>query len=238
MEIKARTFSISSYHCRICQWTSFYIRPESEEDCLPCHHEDWMYDHPYRGPILKAMHAEPPELWKRIIVSGKLCSGRIVEEVRKTFFELPLTGMQPIQQYCHDSFYIQMGPYKNPVTRHFCSGETCSDMYHATQLKNLVQPMPGCAEGRGILNDGFLRYGEQAHDGLKGVNYYSVNPETCTAGDGWCLLKLTVSHGRRLKGGARCKQCIPGPFREPCLYASIVSLMVLVSDVPSLVYMA
>ena len=184
------------------------------------------------------LHTEPPPLWRQIVESGKLCSGRMVVEAGHDWLELPLRGMNTILDWCDDLFAIQMGPYTTPVTRQFCSGETISDLYHATRLQSPVQPMRACPMGQGILNDGFLMYGSCTHGGLSGVNYYSVNPQTCTVGDGWSLLKLTVSHGRRLRGGARCRQCIPGSFGQPCVYTVVDSILVMIEDVPPLVFMA
>ena len=95
-----------------------------------------------------------------------------------------------------------------------------------------MRPTATCPGGQGILRDGALRYGFQTHGSAAGVNYYGCNPETCAAGDGWCLLRLTVASGVRLKGGAKCRHCIKGPAGFQCEYAAVESVMVLMEDAP------
>ena len=222
------------FFCTICHWTKTHVQCIETDPSFHCRGE---YLCPVRSAILRGMHEEPPQVWKNVMLTSKLCSGFLVQEAGQEWFELPLRNMQPILEYS-ESFSIQMGSYESPVTKHFGSGVSVSDMYHVTQLKSLVEPMEGCPESQGFLKDGFLRYGACTHAGLSGVNYYSLNPETCKAGDGWCILKISVSHGRRLKGGARHRQCIPGPFTAPCMYATVNSLMVLRVDIPSLLFLA
>jgi len=228
-------------HCAICCWRKEHIEPAKDEDdtWVRCCHAFEEFSNPVRSRILELEHAQPPPLWIEIITTKKLCSPHVsFDEVGKRWLEIPLRNMVTDLAVPNIHFTVQHGPYLSPRNADYSPGDHVVGMYHATKLESLVRPTATCRGSQGILRDGALHYGMQTHGGAAGVNYYSCNPETCTAGDGWCLLRLTVASGVRLKGGAKCRHCIKGPEGFQCKYAAVESVMVLMEDAPTFLQLA
>ena len=217
--------------CPVCEYRAGVLPERDEEEQQPCRIGEEL------GPDAKAIeiarHEDPGNFWREVLNTWHIESCKIVEdEFGRGRCSFPLRGMHELMdQGLHQTKATWVENGEGVVLP--CEGK-CT-MWHMTKLTNLVQQSDTCTGSKGILNDGFLRYGSCTHNGRSGVCSYSYAPyRWFTAHDQWCCLKLDcIPYFSHLTGGAKGRYCIRGPEGEPCRVVQPVELLIMHCDVPN-----
>ena len=206
--------------CPRCHWRHDVLPPQKGEEAgspSSSYHEEEEYHRETRGRILGGLHMDIPAPWVSILETRLLHSGNIIEPhapvlARPEFITQAWLRFE-LRSSCVFIFPRRVGP------RHFqVDGETyspwelCYEVFHNTQLANLITES-ACAPGsQGILMQG-LCFGVCTHNHNSGVNYYSsageygfwtFKPES----PGFVALELVVNAGTKLTGGSPGRYCI------------------------------
>ena len=219
--------------CAICEYRAKVLPERDEEEQQTCRIGEEL--NPLAKEIEIARHKQPGEFWRKVLNALHLESCSIVEdELGRMWCKFPLRGMHKLMDPGLHQTQATWVENSEGVVR-LCEGK-CT-MWHTTKLAYLVQQSDTCTGSKGILNDGFLRYGSCTHNGRSGVFSYSYAPyRWFTAHDQWCCLKLDcIPYFSHLKGGARGRYCIRGPEGEPCTVVQPVELLIMHCDVPEFV---
>ena len=150
---------------------------------------------------------------------------------------IPLRKMWPIVEWEPNEVELEHGPHEPPRIQYtFEAGIFVASMWHHTKLSYLIDRCPHVPGSSGILNDRGMRYGSSPHKGIRGVNFFTVDPGTLEAGKDECYLFLEITGGRRLKGGSACRACVEGEPGRVCGKVRVTALLVPILDVPPVVF--
>ena len=229
--------------CEVCAWLHARLPTFDPRDASPDSHEENEFADPIRAWVLQARHAEPPELWKRILNTMCLYEGTPFNIYGQKFVRFPLRGMRPLRTRATRDSYVELvgdpERWTGFNTERWGDDEVINGCaFHVTKIEYLVSPndsMYGFLSG-GILVDRGLRYGRCTHGGHNGVNFYSyLHPRNFVGGH--VALALRAVDATRLRRGSRGRHCVKGVAGSLCDKVEATHVIFPLDTVPRTVLM-
>lgn len=250
--------------CEICHWRHEVLINDFPESPRSNYHDDGEYDFTPRRMILDALHSPIPDMWKQILETRSLTTGRLIpSRPGSNFawmrFELDDVSVHLPEKFSDRDFCIDDRWYKK--------GDFAGPFYHNTKVTSLIQGHENAPGSCGILTGKYLdsrdeprrhrgnrsavlNYGTCTHDRIHGVNFYTDGGTetfseypmgTTDSALAWCSLELNVSCATKLRGGRSGRYCISqvlAPGCEECQFVGIKAILFPVFHLPDFFLLA